>query len=269
MVKDDTTKFDKSILEEKMVKRNTYFQEAVLVFLLVFTLFSYFGLVIATPQGPTSVLNTANSTKGNTAAFVVNTSGGQISTLLINATTQNTRWKAFVGNVTGKLTLDDASGATIYDWTLTSAATSGEIYATRNVTTPTWANIRCANVTLMERENILINQTSPVDNLSATFNSTGTHAAFTVGNVSISSNTCPTLNTYVNNASQDTRFEEMALTDITNFSVLNGMIIYTSILEQDRTGYDNLAHDFQVLVPENGAATWTGTTAYYIYVELT
>ena len=242
-------------------------QELLLIGGLVFTLL-YFGIASATPQGPTGVVNLANSTKGNTSAFVVNISGGYISTFIINATTQNVRWKAHVGNVTGKLTLDDATGATIYDWTLASTSTSGEIYATRNSSTPLWTAIKCANNSLLEKEDVYLAQTNPDDNISKTFNSTGSHASFLIGSVTISANTCPTLNTYVNNVSQDTRFEEMALTDSGNFT-LNGSIIYASILEQDRQGYNAAFYDFQLLLPENGGASWTSSTAYYIYVELT
>ena len=78
---------------------------------------------------------------------------------------------------------------------------------------------------------------------------------------SIAANQCPTLNTYINNVSQDTDFEEMALYDSTS-------IIYATILENDLAGYDGQTYDFQMLVPENGSQGFTGATPYYIYVEL-
>jgi hypothetical protein len=238
---------------------------ASILLLFTFTiLLSSSYLVIADPIGPDSIVNTANETKPAPSAIMLNTSGGYISTINITATTQNSRWKAYVGNVTGKLTLDDATGATIYDWTLSSV--TGEIYATRNSSTIIWSNIKCANTTILENENQLMNHTNLDDNITKTFSDT-THSSFYVGSVQIQTNSCPTLNTYVNNATQDTDFEEMALWDGVDES--GGALVYATILEEDVTGFDSKTYDFQMLVPENGAPTWTQSTAYYFYIELT
>jgi len=107
--------------------------------------------------------------------------------------------------------------------------------------------------------------TSPADNLTATFNITtgATHREFFVASRNITQNTCPTLNTYVNNATQDNVFEEVAL-----FEYLGGNIVYATILENDATGYDGRPYDFQMIVPERGTPGWDGATAYYLYVEL-
>ena len=48
----------------------------------------------------------------------------------------------------------------------------------------------------------------------------------------------------------------------------NGDIVYATILEQDAQGFDNNQYDFQMIVPEVGL-TWSSSTAYYFYVELT
>ena len=55
----------------------------------------------ATPSGPT-VTFISNETKQPSAARMINTTGGSITTVVLNATTQDTRWKAYVGNVSGK-----------------------------------------------------------------------------------------------------------------------------------------------------------------------
>ena len=250
-------------------KTSRLLAEGILPFLLFagFFVFILFSLVSAAPTGPDSVTVQSNETKGAVSAYELNVSGGYISTINISSTTQNVRWKGMVGQVTGSFTLDDSVGSTLFDWSITEVA--GEVYATRNSTSPTWTNIQCANVTLMETENVLINHTSADDNLTATFNTTSgaSHSQFVVGTTTISANTCPTLNTYVNNVTQDSSFEEMALTDSTDFSS-GGSIIYASILEQDANGFDNQTYDFQMIVPENGEATFTGSTAYYLYVEL-
>ncbi len=223
-----------------------------------------FTFVLAAPEGPSSVTVLANETGGTSSAYELNISGGYIATLNITADTINTRWKAFVGEVTGTFSLEDASGSAIYDWSL--ASVSGEIYATRNSSSISWTNIDCSNATTLELENTRMNHTGFSDNITATFNNgqSGTHDAFFVGTSSIGSDSCPTLNTYVNGASQDLSFEEIALYESTGSN-----LIYATIMEEGATGFDGGTYDFQMIVPENGAATFTGATPYYLYVELT
>lgn len=252
-------------------KKDRLFSLDLKRFSLLLVVFSLFLLILfyqvaAVPSGPTLQVLT-NETSTVSSAANVSISGGYIATLNITAKTQNTRWKAFVGNITGKLALDDATGSTIYDWSLTSIA--GEIYTTRNTTTPTWTSIKCTNASLLETENRALNHTSAQDNITKTFNNgiNGSHASFSIGSVTITANSCPTLNTYVGNVSQDSDFEEIALTDSTNFTA-GGTIIYASILESDAVGFDNFTYDFQMIVPENGAPGFSGQTSYYLYVEL-
>ncbi|RMD65520.1 hypothetical protein D6817_05895 [Candidatus Pacearchaeota archaeon] len=232
------------------------------VLILSFTLLLFILLwseARATPSTPTiSVIS--NETKSAGTGAILNISGGYISTINISATVQNPRWKAFVGNVTGKFTLDDASGSTIYDWSTT--VTSGEIYATRNSSTIDWTNITCATTANLETENNNMGHTNPDDNITATFSDT-THQEFFVGSINISQNSCPTLNTYVNSASQDTSFEEVAL-----YEAKGGNVIYATIMENDVTGFDGQTYDFQMIVPEVGTPGFDGATAYYLYVEL-
>ena len=179
----------------------------------------------------------------------------------LSATMQNNRWKAFVGHVTGSFTLQDSSGSTIYNWNLNSI--TGRVYASRNSSTLNWASINCSNITTLNQENVNMNHTNPNDNLNMTFNTTSgaTHNAFYVGSKSISANSCPTLNTFINNATQDSYFEEMPLYD-------GSSIVYATILNQNHAGYNGQNYDFQMIVPENGAASFTGSTAYYLYVEI-
>ncbi len=238
--------------------------------LLVFLSFAAFLLVLLThmisavPQGATQIAIDSTETSGNTTGLIINTSGGTISTINITGVTQNIRWKAFVGQVSGTFSLDDADGSTIFDWTI--ASVGGEVYATTNDTSLIWTNIQCANTTLLELENTDLSHTSSDDNITATFDDT-THSEFFVGNVNITVNTCPTLNTYQNNVTQDTVFEEVVLSDSTDFSA-GGNLIFATIMESDVTGFDGNSYDFQMIVPENGADGFTGQTAYYLYVEL-
>ena len=127
----------------------------------------------------------------------------------------------------------------------------------------TWASVNCSNTTLLEQENDAMNHTSSDDNITATFNTTtgAIHPSFYVGSEYIANNTCPVLNTYVNNVSQSNEFFEMALYDGTNH-------LYATILEPDQGGFDGKSYDFQMIVPEIGLPSFTGATAYDVYVEL-
>jgi len=235
---------------------------AIFLFVMLF-IFMFFSFVTATPTGPDSIDIDSNETKGAVGAYTLNTSGGYITTFNVTATVQNPRWKAFVGQVSGSFTLDDSSGSTIYDWSLTSVG--GEIYATTNASTITWTSVTCANVSALETENTKMSHSNSYDNITATFNTTenATHVEFFVATVNITNSSCPTLNTYVNNVTQDSNFEEVVLWEVTG-----GNIIYATILETNQQGFDSASYDFQMIVPENGAPGWSGATAYYLYVEL-
>jgi len=251
-------KEEKKNLRKEGDKKNCSHYIIFIVSLIVFSIFMS-QLVFADPDGVTgNVLS--NETKASTSAFEINISGGYISTINITAVTQNLKWKAFVGDFTGKFTLDDASGSTIYDWTL--ATVSGEIFATRNSSSLTWSSIDCANVTHIETENVNLNHTNSQDNITATFSSS-THPGFFVGSVEIAQDSCGyVLNTYVNDAAQTSDFYEVAL-------YTGSSMVYTTILEQNQTGFDGEGYDFQMIAPEVGYPGFSGSTAYYLYAELT
>jgi hypothetical protein len=233
--------------------------------MLVCTIFLFAVILLlsltsaATPQGPAQVNNTANSTKSSSSnPYQFNISGGYISTLNMSLKMQDVKWKAFIGDVSGKFTLDDASGSTIFDWTLST--TNGKVFATRNDSTINWANINCSNLSLMEEENYEINHTNRDDNITKTFNNR-THSEFTVSTATIYADSCPTVHAYVNNATSN-KFQEMVLSDKIS-------TVFATILEQNEVGYNGVRYDFQMIVPENGASIFTGWTPYYIYVEIT
>ena len=72
-----------------------------------------------------------------------------------------------MGNVTGRLTLDNSDNQTIYDWTYTRG--DGEVYATR-ASSVTWSTLLCANSTTISAEESALNQVSGhPDSISNTF----------------------------------------------------------------------------------------------------
>ena len=222
-----------------------------------------------TPEGPTvsvlgnSTRNTGAGTKVNiTGGVGQNTSGGYIFSINLDALQTNARWKAYYGNVTGVLTLDDANAYTIYRWPVSAGGITGNVYATRASSTPTWAGVACASVAQIETENFALNHTNANDNITATFNATN-HSTFIVAGTSL--NTCRYTATYKNDVAQAQNlaadFQEIVIHDGTN-------VVYVTNIENDVTSYSGGPADFQILVPENGLATWASSTAYYFYVEL-
>ncbi len=233
---------------------------AALAFILAGLLFSQ--IAASVPLGA-SVTTISNDTATSAAAGLVNTTGGSITTIRLNGTSQNLRWKAYVGNASGKLSLDNSAGSSIYDWALTTI--TGEVYTTKTSGNVNWTGIGCANITQLETENANMNHTNRDDNISATFNAKN-HTAFFIGTSQITANSCYSIHTYVNDAAQTQLFQEMPLYDAPASS--GGNMVYVTTLEQDQLGFDNMAYDFQMIVPENGLAGWNSATAYYFYMEL-
>jgi hypothetical protein len=213
----------------------------------------------AQPSGVTIVSNTTE-TPTIAPASSLTTAGGSFTTLILNGTFQNPRWKAYVGNITGILTLDNPSGNTIYDWNLTLI--NGEVYMSRNQTI-TWSSITCASQARIASEQTYLNHPySNVDNINNTFNRT-IHKGFYVSTALVANSTCRSIATYVNDTKQaDTEnaaFQEILLTDATN-------IVYATLLENNRAGFDLGQYDFQMIVPEDD--TKASPTTYYFYAEI-
>lgn len=227
------------------------------VFVLMFLCFIV-GLAGAVPTGPDFLNITENgSASGSSSLGLVNTTGGYISSLNVSSTTQNPHWKAFVGWIDGSFTLDDSSGSSIYDWSF--SFTGGEVYATRASGSISWGSIACASAGQIAAEDTALEH-SGQDNISATFSGTNT-GTYVASGTSIGVGDCFASNSYVNNVSQGASFEEFILYDTSN-------IIFAAEIEDSVAGYDGISYDFQMIVPENGNSTFTGSTAYYLYVEL-
>lgn len=242
-----------------MIKqRKTIIKKALVLTLIFLTIALFSSISTATPTGPSNINITTNETKATTAGQIVNISGGIISKLNITASVQNPHWKAFVGWIDGKFTLDDSGGSTIYDWTLSTVG--GEVYATRASSIANWGTISCADAAEITAEDTTLIHTGE-DNITSTFTAGSNTQPFVVAGTAIAATDCYATNTYVNNVSQGASFEEVILHDTSD-------IIFATILEEDVTGFDGTAYDFQMIVPENASSTWTSSTAYYLYVEL-
>jgi len=229
--------------------------------LLLVTLFPVLlPSALADPPGAGITYN-LTETPTSASAGASTTAGGSFTTLVLNATTQTPKWKAFVGNVTGSFSLRDASNVSIYAWG--DAFTGGEVYASRDAS-PDWSGLLCANAAAMSGEENYLNMTpGAADNITATFNES-VHREFYAGTTHFAQNVCPAIATYVGGVEQtngvNNVFQEVLLRDSTD------SLIWTALIDPDTLGYNNRAFDFQMIVAEDQYSD-TGNT-YYFWLEL-
>ena len=249
---------------------------AVVAF-IIFTMIAISAF--ASPEGPGQVTRTSNQIRttaidNSSGGAIIPAQGGNVTSLSVNSTKVSQRWQGYYGNITGSITLDDANNKTLYSWDL--ASPQGEIYASNGseIGAVSWSKVFCFNYT-----NNLSNGVVPLQKFNGTdvermiganaydrdsFNSTFQSyfsGSFQVGTTTIDdTDSCMKTNLYANDAAQSTDFIEVVLTD-------NSSLIYTALLEQDATGFQGAAVDFEMLVGEN--ADNPNPTTYYFFVELT
>jgi hypothetical protein len=199
-------------------------------------------------------MTNVSSTAGNHSAYA-----GNVTELTLDAVGVTQSWQGYFGNVTGVIGLSDGSGNILYNWSVSSP--NGEVYATRAFDV-NFVTISCATTSQISSEENFINQSSgDSDSVSNTFNKKS-HPGFYVGGVEILGNSCNSTNLYDSGGAQTTEFYEVLLADGAS------NMVYTSLLEQDATGFDSKTHDFEMIVGEDGHAGDTNPTNYYFYVEL-
>lgn len=227
------------------------------IMLLMLLLLSSMAFAL-NPSAPDSMDITENNFPVE-PGLKLNTSGGSISTVTINETTNDYRWKGFVGNITGEYSLQDGSSNSLYDWDISTI--TGEIYATRESGLIDWSSITCAPDSLIRAEQDYLNMTSSMDdNINRTFNDT-THDEFYAGTVQVPEDSCSSVALNVNGERQDTDFQEVLLTD-------GASLIYAALLEDSKQGFDSNLYDFQMIVADNALEGKQPNTPYYFYVEL-
>ena len=233
-------------------------QKAKGAILLLIVLTLTITLVNADPAGVNIV---SNETEIVDAADPDNRTdpGGSITTLVLNALQQTNRWKAYIGNVTGTLTLADGSGDSIFSWALDDSSITGEVYSSRSDNI-LWSQIRCADNTIVTSEETFLGMdSSDIYSITETFNET-LHPELTVGSTVITEDTCASTSTYVNDAPQSQASADFPLTlldDETN-------LVFVNPLNPQTAGFDGSLFDFQMIVPNNPS----DSTTYFFYAEI-
>lgn len=234
---------------------------------LTFALPIIFTIIILSSHEAASVPSgasiTVNSTDTVTAVNPDNRSdaGGTITTMVLNTIQQDANWKAYIGNISGTLTLDDSSGATIYRWALDTAEVTGEVYVSRS-SSVNWDNLNCSDVANITSEQTVLGMgVASADNINRTFNYT-THGPIYVAGRTISQNTCRSMATFVNDAPQ-----AIASADFPEVLLASGAdVVYMSPINQGSQSFNGANNvDFQMIVPDH---VTVANTRYYFYVEI-
>lgn len=216
---------------------------------------------------------------------------GNVTEITVSGYSITQTWQGYYGNVSGTIQLADANDRVMYNWSL--ASPEGEVYAARNDSL-SWTNVQCFNFTaqgtladdsanaggtsqfgtnLSGLETAFNIASDDRDGVNETFSLTGTHEsggglahdAFFTNNLQFSAGEC--LSTHVFASSTigvDGTFQEVLL-----YEPVSSTVVFTALLDEESPlGFDGAAHDFQMLVLEDGHGTDTATTTYYFYVEL-
>jgi hypothetical protein len=244
---------------------------------VAFTVFILIGAVVfvsSTGDNPNSPKTLDVITSERLPTFAQrnqDSEAGNITTMNITGWTQTMTWQGFVGNVSGRIVLDDAENKSLYDWT--ARYPQGEVYAVNTSGAIDWSSIRCfefeneTTINLTIYEAMLGLKSNDYDGVDETFNLTN-HAEFWVGTHTIPQNSCPSTFLYVNDARQTDVFRQVLLTDKTH-------VIYTALIEDDdedvrgnKAGFDGNFYDYQMLVGVDGHNGKDSIWKYYFYVEL-
>ena len=238
------------------------------ILLILLLLGALSSAAVADPYGPDNITRDSDErrTSFGSGAFQVDAQAGNVTQLSINTSILTSRWQGYYGNISGSITLDNAAGWTLYDWSAGDLAVTGEIYAA-NQTISSWADVICVNFTgngTVGHSGINVTQLEAMYGMTLT-DGDGMDETFTttddivIGETTLSN--CPATHLYVNNATQTAQWNESLLTENAT-----GAVIYASKVEQNTQGFDGNEWDFQMLVADDGDIA--AATTYQFYVEL-
>ncbi len=223
------------------------------LFIAALTLVLYALTAVAAPLEASSL--SAGVGEDGPAAGVgpTNTAqGGNVTELDISARTQSDNWQGYWGQVTGWIVLEDDSGDQFYNWSVLTP--SGEVYATRNTTTPAFGGMACGG---MASEDTELGLTGEDDSVASTYTENAAGAYTIAGNSVDCSGSLNTEHAWQDDGS-DFAGEMALLNDGAN------RWVYMALISNDANGFEGSAVDFQLMVP----TTNSGTADYYFYAEL-
>ena len=227
--------------------------------ILALFIFMLSSQIDAQPTG-IEISDNITETAGETEPAVREDEGGTINTLILDVLQQNPRWKAYVGNLTGVLALDDALGQSIFRWELGDEDVTGNIFITRSDDVD-WSIVECPTEEIIEGEDTFLGFSSnAADNINRTFNET-IHPEIYIGLMPIEENTCRSTSTFVSDEQQDQSTADFPLILLSS----NTDIIYATPINKGTQSFNQERQvDFQTIVPDQVG----GLTTYYFYAEI-
>lgn len=195
----------------------------------------------------------ANFNQSSSASLPVQ--AGNVTRLDISGKAISTHWAGFYGNISGNLTLEDASGNTFYNW-VGLGIPAGEVFAS-NTSMVNWSSISCANstrITAIEASLGIVS--TDADKISATYTNNN-HPPFNVSTTSLAG--CNSTNAYTSTGQSASLYYQILLIDGQNRPV------YTTLINDSATSFTGTSYDFELLVGESDSA---GSTSMYFYIEI-
>jgi hypothetical protein len=239
------------------MKIESHIRKAILLMIVLGLFYAGINSVFGV-QGATSI-SAGTSSRANfseTSSASVAVQAGNVTELNITGASTSDHWAGFYGEISGNITLEDSSGNVFYDWTGLNALV-GEVFASTD-NEVSWSGIGCADGTeIANIETSLGILATDADRINMTY-TTSAHPSFDVGTVSGITG-CNSTNAYINTGKDASTFYQILLTDT------EGDPVYTTLINDSTTGFNSVAHDFQLLVGEEDSAA---TTDLYFYLEL-
>lgn len=217
--------------------------------LMVLSIFAMAAVPVSAGPGTTTATEGSSTNPCPTNSTAVNTEGGKITEVDLAADSYTERWAGFYGDVTGTISLGDGS-ADLYQWNWTPAS-EGEVIASTASSGLTWASL--VNGAKADVDN-LWGFSSGSDQAVDAFGSTDT---FTIGDQTMAN--APATQTLGSSA-----YKTAIVNDGANESKTDFLFVVNII--NDGTTFNGETHDFEMIVPTNGAIDETEN--YYFYVEL-
>ncbi|RLE46815.1 hypothetical protein DRJ22_00940 [Candidatus Woesearchaeota archaeon] len=213
---------------------------------------AYAATVFADLNGATITAGPGETQAQHAAGSYV-AQGGNITMVNITGKSQTRVWQGFYGKTSGSLTLDDASGNTMYNWTL--ANRSGIVLVSRTNALNFTSITGITDCTV--DEDLQGSNYKRSDRVNKTFTRNNS-ISWDVGGYTIT-DACQT---WTYNSSGFTRaFEEIMV------NVTNAYSAYATKIQNDSIGFNGQTVDYQLIVPETKQKSQT--TTYYFYVEFT
>ena len=264
------------------MNRNTKSGYVVMGFLALTVLLSIVVFAEDYPFGAREV-NYIQSSRPDVSSYPpgqIEAEAGNVTELSLVGISTTLAWQGYYGNVSGILTLEDASGNVFYNWS--AAEPRGEIFASVN-NSIVWSNISCFNwtgqtINLSTEEARYGIADTDSDGINETYTNAGLNSDIFIGSLNISGNasalgiTCHTTNPFQfgSQGSNLDNFENFLLQDGAGALVFGGVIENNEFNNiTDLIGFDNNQHDFQLLVAEDGHQGQEDTTTdYFFWLEL-